>query len=456
MSSRYGGTGWFLGGFHRDPPAAGCLLLCLWLVSAAGPWGSAAVATGRIQTAPQGGQTAPDRPQPHYDYRERAQPYAGPGREEPDFAGLKEVVVGYFGPPDPHHPEHGDLWLAAQIAVEDINQSGGCRGLPLRLEPVWSENPWSTGIAQVARLIYTQPVVAVIGSVDGPSTHLAEQVVAKARVPLVNPGATDRSANLANVPWMFSCLPGEQDQLAPLITELLARAAGAPYALVSAVDHDSRIFTGELRRLLSRRGTSPAFHFEVADPEAFDQLERLGEPGLAAVIVVAGPADSARLLQRIRTVFSGPVFGSVAMGRRVFLDAVRDLPGEVIFPYPADPEAVEAFSRRFMQRTGIAADFASAQTYDAVRLLCEAIRRSGFNRVRLHDALREMVPWTGSAAGPINWDRTGQNTRPVRLVRRGCGEPMQLPARSKYPIARHASHGPVPVEPVSDPVPVRP
>lgn len=454
MSNKHGGTGWVSGGPRRRPAA--CLRGCLWLVIAVGLWPSPAVAAGETQVTPPEGESTPDRPEPHYDYRERAQPYAGPGREEPDFPDLKEVVLGYFGPADSRHPEHGDLWLAAQMAVEDVNQSGGCHGLPLRLEPVWSENPWSTGIAQVARLIYTQPVMAVIGSVDGPSTHLAEQVVAKARVPLVNPGATDRSANLANVPWMFSCLPGEPDQLAPLISELLARTAGAPYALVSALDHDSRIFTGELRRLLSRRGSSPAFHFEVADPAAFDQLERLGAPGLGAVILVAGPADSARLLERIRTVFTGPVFGSAAMGRRTFLEAVRNLPGEVIFPYPADPGAVEAFSRRFLQRTSIAADFASAQTYDAVRLLCEAVQQSGFNRVRLHDALREMVPWTGSAAGWIHWDRTGQNTRPVPLIRTESGEPMQLPSRSTYPIARHASHGPIPVQPVSDPVPVRP
>ncbi len=398
-------------------PAAGCLVVCLWVVSSGGLFRQAAAAGVEGASLQGETQSTRDRPEPHYDYRERAQPYSGPGREEPDWTGLTEVVLGYFGPSDPTHPEF-DLWRAASMAADDINRAGGCRGLPLRLEPAWSENPWGTGIAQVARMIYSRPVLAVIGSVDGPSTHLAEQVVAKARVPLINPGATDRTANLANVPWMFSCLPGEQDQLAPLIDELLARTAGAPYALVSAVDHDSRVFTGELRRLLSRRGSNPAFHFDVADPTAFDHLDRLADPSLKAVIVVGGPGDSAGLLRRIRTVFSGPVFGSVAMGRRAFLEAVRDLPGEVIYPYPAETDAVESFSQRFLEHTGVPADFAAAQTYDAVRLLCEAIQRAGFNRARLHDALRELVPWRGPAAGWINWDRTGQNTRTVRLVRR--------------------------------------
>lgn len=380
-----------------------------------------------ISVAAAGVQNRQDRPDPYYVYRDRAQPYSGPGREEPDLEGLQEVILGYFGPSDPAHSEHGDLWQAAVAAVHDVNQAGGCAGLPVRLAPAWSENPWGTGISLIARMIYSDPVLAVIGSVDGPSTHLAEQVVAKARVALVNPGATDRTANLANVPWMFSCLPGEQDQLSRVIPELLKRSAGGRYIIVSSLDHDSRIFTGELRRLLSRQGSSPAYLVEVDPGGRIDLLDRLERPGVQAVVLVAGALDSAALLRQIRAVYAGPVFGTVAMGRRHFLEQVADYAGELIFPYPADLTAVDRFSREFSLRTGHSADFAAAQTYDSVRLLCDAIKQAGFNRARIHDALRDLSPWAGSAAGPITWDRTGQNTRPVLLAAVEC--PEQDPCR---------------------------
>lgn len=386
-------------GLHLRP---GIVLLAFW-----------------VSLGPAAGQ-AQDRPAPHYDYRERAQPYGGPGREDADLADLQEVLLGYFGPADPQEPEHGDLWVAAEMAVSEVNAAGGCSGLPLRLVPAWSENPWGTGISRVAQMVYTDPILAFIGSVDGPSTHLVEQVVAKARIPLVNPAATDRTANLAGVPWMFTCLPGEQDLLEPLISSLLERTGTGRFIVVAALDHDSRIFAGELRRLLSRRGAAPAYVIEVDPGGSIGMLDRLERPDLQAVVLVAGPGHSASLLRQIRSVYSGPVYGSPALGRRQFLEAVREFAGELLFPYPADSSAVDRFSVAHLASTGRRLDFAAAQTYDAVRLLCEAVTRAGFNRARIHDALWDLSPWPGPAAGPIQWDRTGQNTRPVTLVTLQC------------------------------------
>ena len=108
------------------------------------------------------------------------------------------------------------MWCAACLAIEEANQAGGYEGLPFRLVPGWSGNPWGSGITAVTRMVYSQKVWAVIGGIDGPSTHLAEQVVAKARLPLLSPGSTDKTVNLANVPWMFSCVPDDH-LLAPVL-----------------------------------------------------------------------------------------------------------------------------------------------------------------------------------------------------------------------------------------------
>jgi len=47
-------------------------------------------------------------------------------------------------------------------------------------------------VAKVARVVYSDKVWAIIGGIDGATTHLAEKVVAKAQLTLVNPSATDR------------------------------------------------------------------------------------------------------------------------------------------------------------------------------------------------------------------------------------------------------------------------
>ncbi|MHC4080454.1 MAG: hypothetical protein ACYSU2_03960, partial [Planctomycetota bacterium] len=120
-------------------------------------------------------------PPPHKVARDFPSKYAGPGREDPEPHDLQEVLIAYYGPADPDDPDTADIWRAANIAVDEANQAGGYRGLPYRLVPVWGNSPWGTGVAQLSRLVYTEHVWAILGSVDGASTHLDEQVVAKAR-----------------------------------------------------------------------------------------------------------------------------------------------------------------------------------------------------------------------------------------------------------------------------------
>ena len=97
--------------------------------------------------------------------------------------------------------------MGTTMAIEEANAEGGYKETPFRLKPGWSENPWASGVSSVVRMAYLERVWAIIGSIDGSTTHLAEQVVAKARVTQIDPASTDRSVNMANVPWVFSCLP---------------------------------------------------------------------------------------------------------------------------------------------------------------------------------------------------------------------------------------------------------
>ena len=72
--------------------------------------------------------------------------------------GGAQIPVGYFGPADPDHPVGGALWRGAQLAVEQVNQTGGYRGTPYKLVPAWDENPWSGGASVVVRLAYQEEV----------------------------------------------------------------------------------------------------------------------------------------------------------------------------------------------------------------------------------------------------------------------------------------------------------
>ncbi len=375
---------------------------------------------------------AQDGPEPYFDGRKAVHDYPGPGRDDPTPGDLTEIRIGYFGPSDPNDALYGDLWLAADMAVTEINRAGGCHGLPFRLLPAWSENPWGSGVTQVARMVFNDRILALIGGADGAAAHLAEQIVAKALLPLINPGSSDRTANLAHVPWIFSCLPGGQREAAALADSLVDEIGSKAFLLISATDHDSRALTEELRDDLAERGIAPARHLEVTSAEGPDlgiiSSQLLSESRAAAVVLIAGPSVSARVVKRLRQFFDGPVFGSSAMGRSAFRRLIGNDTGPLRFPFPADFDGVEKFSRHFREIRGRDADFAAAETYDALHLLAAALELSGPNRARLGDALRSLSPWQG-VAGTLEWDKTGQNIRPVSMATLEDGQIHRLPKR---------------------------
>jgi branched-chain amino acid transport system substrate-binding protein len=344
--------------------------------------------------------------------------YAGPGREKNLSADVKEVLIGYFGPNEPSDPRGGDMWNAACLAVEQANRAGGYRGLPFRLVAGWSENPWGTGVTEVARMAYLHNVWAVIGGIDGPSTHLAEQVVAKARLTLINPASTDKTVNLANVPWMFSCLPADH-LLAPVLARVIASNVGKKsFILMSAVGHDSHLFTVELTRSFIQYKLSPSYQFEFKPGQ--DNCDRLvGEITQArpqSLVLIASATQSAQIISAVRQKgFDGLIFGGPCMGRRNFIEQAGDMAEGAVFPllYKHGKES-KSFDEKFMARYGKTPDYLAAHTYDAVNLLIAAIRKAGLNRARIRDTVSELSPWKG-ITGIIKWDPLGANNRAVYL-----------------------------------------
>jgi hypothetical protein len=309
-------------GFLSDFGLRASVVSALWL-AAIGYWLYAAE-----PTKPQ-----PVSASPFLHLRETTLGYFGP---DFDFTNLTEIRLAWFGPTNLADPLTGDLWWAANFAMREANErsrtsaergvyaasptkaagASKCSGplsgrapassgdlsfqtLRFRLVPRWAVDPWGTGVSQLTRMVYDEQPLALLGSVDSASTHLAEQVVAKANLPLVSPIATDKSVTLAGVSWMFSCAPSDAAIARALVDDIFATlnddassstrssppkealegkseirnpksesgqshltsatSGKASLALLAGIDHESRMTTREVLKELSRRGRLPAF-----------------------------------------------------------------------------------------------------------------------------------------------------------------------------------------------------
>lgn len=388
-----------------------------------------ALLTASVRAAPQ----ATPSPHPFADARSRAVGYEGPGREDPPPPDASEVRLGYFGPNDPDHPEGGDFWRGASLAVEETNAEGGYDGLPFRLVTGWSDSPWRAGVVRVTDMVFREHVWAVVGSIDGATTHLAEQVVAKAFVTLLSPGSTDTTVNMANVPWMFCGLPSDAAQ-APAIGRALLAASGGDFVLASGTDHDSRAAAKEFAEWLSLRSSGPRLRVDLGEggSDAASAAASIVDARPPAVLVAAEARVAARLVTALRRAgYRGRILGGATLGRDAFRDAGGAAVDGVVFPILYEPGARwDAFAARFAGRFGRPPDYAAGQAYDSVRLLAAAVRKAGLNRPRIRDAVRGLSPWPG-VTGVVAWDPLGQNQRSVRLgsIRDGRVVPVEEAGR---------------------------
>ncbi len=427
---------------------------------------------------------------PFIRYRDAVLSYAGPSE---DFTNLTELRIGWFGPTNLDASLTGDQWWAANLAIRHANEEAmlasrrlvraasisnpmttqtprsglldGCSGkrpeggvlahsepLLFRLVPSWAADPWGTGVSRLARMVYDEQLLALIGSVDSASTHLAEQVVAKANLPLVSPITTDKSVTLAGISWMFACAPSDDAIARVLVDDILATLKASEsrellqsksgtqnpkpglhesialktvadpiirtkLALLTCTDHESRMTAREVLREFSRRGRLPDLRLDVpAGTSDFSlQMERLGADRPALALIVAGADDAARWAQAVRDKAPATrIFGSQAMGRTRFLELAGASAKGVRFPllFESDLRDTRFFSlaSQAQAERRLLPDYATVLTHDATRLLIEAIRLAGPNRARIREAITRLTPWMG-IAGPIEFDGTGQNTR---------------------------------------------
>jgi branched-chain amino acid transport system substrate-binding protein len=286
--------------------------------------------------------------------------------------------------------------------------------------PAWSESPWQGGIAALVRLVYDRGAWAVIGGVDGTSTHLAVQVALKSHFLLLSPGSTDVSTDRANVPWLFS-LPPSDEAVAPAMVDALAReAAGGPCAIAASTDHASHAALVAFRQELRRRRLAASTLVEVAPSEtefgavAAHLLE--GRP--QAVLVLAPAGQAGRLVATLRSSgFVGTILGGTSAAGTAFRLAAGAAAEGVLAPWSVEPGSRwEVFAAAYQQKWGALPDEPAADGYEAVRLIVAAIRSAGLNRARIRDAVRALAPWNG-ASGPVRWDALGRNHRTVGLGR---------------------------------------
>jgi ABC-type branched-subunit amino acid transport system substrate-binding protein len=316
---------------------------------------------------------------------------------------VDEVRIGLFG------PDSGATFAGATLAVEELNAAGGFHGTPYRIVSRWSDDPWRGGAKDMIRLVYGDSVWAVLGSVNGDATHIAEQVVTKARIPLVTPSSSDPTLTYIRIPWMFRLPPSDEAHARVLVRDAVTARAWRAVGIITTSDHDGRTFAGAVQAELSAAGRPPVFHFQVAGQDMAAIADRASPFEPDALVARVPPAVLPALLEELaaeglRVPVLVPWIPGLAPD-----ELARRYDGPVIVSSPfrdAGQPSYGAFRDGYRDRFGTDPSPLAAYAYDAVQVIAGAVSASGLNRSALRDAIAAMDGFEG-ATGTIQWDNAG-------------------------------------------------
>jgi len=331
---------------------------------------------------------------------------------------LGEIRIGLFAPTSPEHPVGLAMFEGANLAIEQVNVSGGLDGVPFRLLSRWDDDPWRGGSKEMIKLVYEDSVWAVIGSINGEATHVAEQVVTKAWLPLLSPVSADPTLTYIRIPWMFRLPPDDEKQAAVIVRVGITANSLSRVGLITSTDHDGRIFGQEMRERMSVVQTHPVFHLQVAvsKTELTEIAHRVSSFGPDGVIVRLPAGEILKLLDSFKSNgLSVPVLIPWVPGLRP--SGLRGrYDGEILYVSPfsdTDNPSFTAFARDYQERYGVMPSPSAAYTFDAVNIVVQSLKESGLNRAGLRDAVAGASGYVG-VTGRISWDNAGGNqTEPV-------------------------------------------
>ncbi len=341
----------------------------------------------------------------------------GGGSDEP-------IRIGLAGPLDQANGR--SMKMAAEMAVKEINDAGGIDGRMLVLEERDDKADPKVAINVARHLRDSSEVVAVIGHVNSTATLEAAKVYndesgshEKPPVPQISPASSSPLVSEAG-PWTYRVCPSDLLHGPRVANLAYSRLGSRRAAVLYTNDAYGRGVAETFATAFQQAGGTvvsrdPYLKATVEADGAVDAfLARAIRRGMDA-LMIAGQADvGVRIVRDARRLgFTGPVVGADGMTGAKDAGAAAEgiYVSSAFLPDRSAPKArefVQAYSKQYKELP----DHRGAMTYDAIKLVAQAIGEVGADREALRGYLDRVgrqggVPAFEGVSGTIAFDEKG-------------------------------------------------
>lgn len=342
-----------------------------------------------------------------------------------DAASKDPIPIGIAGPISLANGR--SMKLAAEMAVDELNASEAFRDRKLQLVQKDDGGSKEKAIPVAGFLRDSTEVVAVIGHVNSAATLAAAKVYneeegahSSSPVAQISPASSSPLVTAAG-DWTFRVCPSDLRHGPVVAQHAYARLGKRRAAVLYTNDEYGRGVAETFAAAFRTAGGSvvaqdPYLPALVDDPTGVDPyLLRALRSGMDA-LVIAGQADAGiKVVREARRLgFTGPVVG--ADGMTGVKDAGADAEGIYVssaFLPDRSSERAQAFVRAYRQKYNEEPDHRGAMTYDAIKLVAQAIDAVGPDRRAVRDYLAKVgvegsdVPAYEGVSGRIAFDGNG-------------------------------------------------
>lgn len=334
------------------------------------------------------------------------------------------IKVGYAGELTGKRSKIGvDVRNGVQLAIEEINASGGINGRQLGLLIEDDKGDPETA-RQVDEKLVNEDVVAIIGHITSGQTAAVFEQMNDAKTVLLS--ATASSSQFSDKADYFFRVPHTTDAqgiaLANYIYDTLnLNQVSGVYDVSNKAFSEVlwEAFVSKYEELGGKVIQAFTFNGSETDLELFTQEVMVTNP--SALLIISSDVDTALMAQYIR-LQSGtqPVLISSSWASTKELlakggQAVEALSIVAVYdsdnPNPAFQEFVQKFTKRFDREP----DFGAAYGYEAVQVLAEALKQTGGEAEGLPEALTTIKEFP-AIQGNITLNEYGDVERDVYMM----------------------------------------
>jgi branched-chain amino acid transport system substrate-binding protein len=308
----------------------------------------------------------------------------------------------------------------AELAIQEANANGGCKGIPFRLVVRSLEGPWGTGSKEAVSLIFEEEVWAILGSHDGRNAHLAEQATAKTRIVFLSAWAADPTLSQAFVPWYFSCVPNNNQQAEVLTDAIYTKHKFSKVAVISENNYDSgfalKSFVNKIT--VNRKTDTLLIRYNTTDTD-FDYLaEKINSANPECIALFGTPPSTVKIIKLLKEKgISLPVFGTLSL-----LDE-NEIAGNKLSVYEGStlissdhwftPEGM-IFKEKYMNKFGKSPGPVAAYAYDGMNLIIESVKTASPDCEKVQEAMAKIK--LKGVTGTIQFDERGNRKGPFQMM----------------------------------------